>query len=79
MPLSLKHVKDGEICPCAKFCFNFIVVTRNIANKQFSLKKALDPGLKHLEISISLSLKVKQKLSCSVLAFYDVVIHVNYF
>ena len=49
MPLSLKHVKDSEICPCAKFRFNYIFVARNIANKHFSLKKAPDPGLKHLE------------------------------
>ena len=51
MPLSLKkNVKDSEICPCAKFRFNFIFVARNIANQHFSLKKAPDPGLKHLEI-----------------------------
>ena len=31
-----------------KFCFNYIFVARNIANKHFSLKKAPDPGLKHL-------------------------------
>ena len=46
MPLSLKNVKDGEICSCAKFRFNVIIVARNIANKHFSLKKAPDPGLK---------------------------------
>ena len=49
MPLLLKNVKDSEICPCAKFRFNYIFVARNIANKHFSLKKAPDPGLKHLE------------------------------
>ena len=49
MPLSLKTVKYSEICPCAKFRFNYIFVGRNIANKHFSLKKAPDPGLKQLE------------------------------
>ena len=48
MPLSLKNVKDSEICPRAKFRFNYIFVSRNIANKHFSLKKAPDPGLKHV-------------------------------
>ena len=51
MPLSLKNVKDSEICPRAKFRFNYIFVARNIANKHFSLKKAPDPGLKHLKVS----------------------------
>ena len=49
MALSLKNVKDGEISLCAKFRFNVIIVARNIANKHFSLKKAPDLGLKHLE------------------------------
>ena len=45
----LQNVKDSEICPCAKFRFYYIFVARNIANKHFSLKKAPDPSLKHLE------------------------------
>ena len=45
--ISLKNVKGGEICPCAKFRFNVIIVARNNANKYFSLKKAPDPGLEH--------------------------------
>ena len=53
----LKNVKDSEICPCAKFRFNFIIIARNIANTNFSLKKALDPGLKHLEL-ISLLIRL---------------------
>ena len=40
MPLSLKNVKDSEICPCAKFRFNYILVARNFASKHFSLKKS---------------------------------------
>ena len=39
IPLSLKNVKESEICPCVKFRFNYIFVVRNIANKHFSLKK----------------------------------------
>ena len=53
MPLPLKNVKDGEICPCAKFRLNVIIVARNIANKHFSLKKAPDPGLKLNTLRIS--------------------------
>ena len=52
MLLSLKNVKDSESCPCAKFRFNYVFVARNIANKHFSLKKAPDPGLKHLENAV---------------------------
>ena len=45
MALSLKNVEDSEICLCAKFRFNVIIVARNIAKKHFSLKKAPDPVL----------------------------------
>ena len=57
MPLSLKDVKHSEICPCAKFRFTYIFVARNIANKHFFLKKAPDPGLKHLEPALPISLQ----------------------
>ena len=50
MSLSLKNVKDSEICPCAKFRFNYIFVARNIANKHFSLKKPLTQALNTLSI-----------------------------
>ena len=43
MPLSLKNVKGSEICPCAKFRFNYIFVARNIANKHFPWKKPAWP------------------------------------
>ena len=32
--------KDGEICPCALFHFNFIIVAKSIANKHSPLNKA---------------------------------------
>ena len=51
--LSLKNVKDGEICPCAKFRFNYIFVARNIANKHFSLKKPLTRALNTLSGVVS--------------------------
>ena len=37
LPLSLK---DGEICPCAEYRFNFIIVAKSIATKHFPLNKA---------------------------------------
>ena len=62
MPLWLENVKDGEICLCAKFRFNVIIVARNIADKKFSLKKAPDPGLKHLENHKNVRLKTFNKI-----------------
>ena len=63
MLLSLKNVKDGEICLCARYRFNFIIVARNIANKHFSLKKAHDPGLyKHLELSCTVHVESRGDL-----------------
>ena len=55
-----KNVKDSEICPCAKFRFKYIFVARNIANKHFSLKKAPDPGVKHLEFAICGGVKIEE-------------------
>ena len=57
--LSVKNIKGGEICPYAKFRFNFIIVARNITDKHFSsgqknktttTKTRPDPGLKYLEL-----------------------------
>ena len=53
MSLSLKNVKDGEIYPCAKFRFNFVIVVRNIAKQHFSLKKVLDNNNKPSSCNIN--------------------------
>ena len=49
--VTIQNAIVTEICPCAKFRFNYIFVARNIAKKHFSLKIAPDPGLKHLKVS----------------------------